>query len=105
MGGAKKLTKSVFNSTVGTGLGLVNTGLGITNGLLGGGGSLGAVGMRPVEEKEKEIVRQAPATPVTQDSASNISQIGDEDDDEIIGGKRKSLSGVRKLTIPATASR
>lgn len=73
----------------------------------GGGGGKGG-GTRTVyvpQVQEKEVVKKAPATPVTQDSASNINQDGYEDDDEIIGGRRRALGGVRKLTIPATASR
>lgn len=82
----------------------------------GGGGGKGGKGKtqvvyvpQQVKAPVKEVVKQAP-NPSTQDTATNTTDTNTDttnptNEDEIIGGRKKSLGGTRKLTIPVTTSR
>lgn len=77
----------------------------------GGGGGKGGKGKtqivyvpQQVKAPVKEVVKQAP-NPSTQDTATDTTDTDTENKDEIIGGRKKSLGGTRKLTIPVTTSR
>lgn len=75
----------------------------------GGGGGKGGGGSNVVyvpQEKRVETIKQAP-NPSTQDTATatDTADTITTNEDEIIGGRKKTLGGTRKLTIPVTTSR
>ena len=72
-----------------------------------GGGGKGGGGIVYVPQTVKEtIVKKAPDA-VKQEGASAMTEgdVGTTPDDEIVGGRSKTLGGTRKLAIPVTPSR
>lgn len=75
---------------------------------LGGGGGKGGGGkvvyVPQVQTVKETVVKKAPEA-VKQEGASSMTEDGVSSDDEITGGRKKTLGGTRKLAIPVTASR
>lgn len=71
-----------------------------------GGGGGGIVYVPQVRTVKETVVKQAPNAP-KQDGASSMTEdgVGSVEDDELVGGRKKTLGGTRKLAIPVTASR
>ena len=72
-----------------------------------GGGGGGVVYVPQVRTVKETVVKNAPNA-VKQEGATNMNE-GDvassSTDDEITGGRSKTLGGTRKLAIPVTPSR
>ena len=72
----------------------------------GGGGKTKIVYVPQVQTVKETVVKKAPDS-VKQEGASSMTEgdVGTGTDDEVIGGRKKTLGGTRKLSIPVTASR
>ena len=73
----------------------------------GGGGKGGGGGTKVVyvpQTVKETVVKNAPNA-VKQEGASTMTEDGKPSDDEITGGRSKTLGGTRKLAIPVTPSR
>ena len=74
----------------------------------GGGGKGGGGGTKVVyvPQTVKETIVKKAADAVKQEGASTMTE-GDvaSSDDEIVGGRKRTLGGTRKLAIPVTPSR
>lgn len=74
-----------------------------------GGGGKGGGGKTKIvyvpQTVKETVVKNAPNAP-KQEGASNMTEDGKpSDDDELTGGRNKTLGGTRKLAIPVTPSR
>ena len=71
----------------------------------GGGGKTKVVYVPQVQTVKETVVKKAPDA-VKQEGASTMTE-GDigSTDDELAGGRNKTLGGTRKLAIPVTPSR
>ena len=74
-----------------------------------GGGGKGGGGTKVVyvpQTVKETVVKKAPDA-VKQEGATSMAEgdIGSTDNDEITGGRSKTLGGTRKLAIPVTPSR
>ena len=75
----------------------------------GGGGGKGGGGTKVVyvpQTVKETVVKKAPDA-VKQEGASNMAEgdVASSSDDEIVGGRSKTLGGTRKLAIPVTPAR
>ena len=72
----------------------------------GGGGKTKVVYVPQVQTVKETVVKKAPDA-VKQEGATSMAEgdIGSTDNDEITGGRSKTLGGTRKLAIPVTPSR
>ena len=72
----------------------------------GGGGGTKVVYVPQVQTVKETVVKKAPDS-VKQEGASNITDgdVASSPDDEITGGRNKTLGGTRKLAIPVTPAR
>ena len=71
----------------------------------GGGGKGGGGGIVYVPQTVKETVVKNAPNAVKQEGASTMTEDGKPSDDEITGGRSKTLGGTRKLAIPVTPAR
>ena len=74
-----------------------------------GGGGKGGGGKTKIvyvpQTIKETVVKKAPDS-VKQEGASSMTEGGETpDDDETIGGRKRTLGGTRKLAIPVTPSR
>ena len=72
----------------------------------GGGGKTKVVYVPQVQTVKETVVKKAPDA-VKQEGASSMNEgdVASSTDDEITGGRSKTLGGTRKLAIPVTPSR
>ena len=72
----------------------------------GKGGGGGIVYVPQVQTVKETVVKKAPDA-VKQEGASNMTEgdVASSSDDDIAGGRSKTLGGTRKLAIPVTPSR
>ena len=71
----------------------------------GGGGGTQVVSAPQVQTVKETVFKYAPNAP-KQEGASTMTEDGKpSDDDELTGGRSKTLGGTRKLAIPVTPAR
>ena len=72
----------------------------------GKGGGRGTIYVPQIQTVKETIVKKAPDA-VKQEGASSMNEgdVASSTDDEITGGRSKTLGGTRKLAIPVTPSR
>ena len=70
----------------------------------GGGGGTKVVYVPQVQTVKETVIKKAPDS-ASQTGASSLTEDGVSSDDEIVGGRSKTLGGTRKLAIPVTPSR
>ena len=73
-----------------------------------GGGGKGGGGKTKIvyvpQTVKETVIKKAPDS-ASQTGASSLTEDGASSDDEIVGGRSKTLGGTRKLAIPVTPSR